>query len=355
MADIADRISSIPAGDRGLLHTGVAIISVAFLIKAAIWPLNSWLAPTYTAASAPVAALFALMTKVGIYALVRVWTLFFPADSGSWMLLGTELLLVAGLITMVVGTIGMLGAIHLARIASYSLLVSSGTLLAALGIGAAQMLAAGLFYLLSATLAISALFLLNELLERSEGDGQHVLKEVDGDSDEDTNLDDDETPLVGRTIPVSNALIGLAFISAALVVAGLPPLSGFLAKLSLLMGALRTSGEVVAAAVRPSGWWIFGLLLLSGLVATVALSRAGIRYFWSSGVAQLRVKIAEAFSVSALILACVLLTIFAEPVLRYTRETAAGLHAPRAYIEGVLSMKPRPGPTRSDVNRPASP
>jgi multicomponent K+:H+ antiporter subunit D len=357
MADIASRIASVPPSERGLLRAGVAILSVAFLIKAAIWPLNSWLAPAYTAASAPVAALFALMTKVGIYALLRLWTLFFPMDGGASVPFGGDALLAGGLLTIAVGTIGLMGAIHLGRIASYSVIVSSGILLAALGMGVPVMLSAALFYLVSATLAVSALFLLSEIVERAEGDGHHRLKEVEVEPDEDTNLDDDETPLVGRTFPVSNALLGLAFILSALIVAGLPPLSGFVAKLALLMGAVSPSagGVSTATVIRPGGWWMVALLLISGLVATVSLSRAGIRYFWTSAVVALRVRSVEAFSVIALIFSCVLLTLFAEPVLRYTNATAAALHAPRAYIEGVLSTKPRPGPTRPDVNRPLSP
>jgi multicomponent K+:H+ antiporter subunit D len=360
MADIADRIPAIPTSERGLLHAGAAILSVAFLIKAAIWPLNSWLTPTYTASSAPVAAMFALMTKVGIYALVRLWTLFFPMDTGPSVLFGADVLLIGGLVTIAVGTVGLMGAIHLGRIASNSVLVSSGTLLAALGVGAPIMLSASLFYLLSATLAVSALFLLSELVERTEADRRPGLKEVDDEPDEDTNLDDDETPLVGRMVPVSNALLGLAFIAVALVVAGLPPLSGFVAKVSLLMAAMNaaatgSASELDVATIRPAAWWIFGLLLISGLVATVSLTRVGIRHFWTSSIVAIRVRVSEAFSISALILSCVLLTLLAEPVLRYTRATAEALHEQRGYIEAVLSAKPRPGPTRSNVERPATP
>ena len=179
MADIAEKLPSVPASDRGLLHAGSAILAVAFLIKAAIWPLNSWLAPAYTAASAPVAAMFALMTKVGIYALVRLWTLLLLGGHGPSVHFGGDVLLVGGLVTIGVGTIGLMGAIHLGRIASFSMIVSSGTLLAALGMGVPVMLSAALYYLLSATLAVSALFLLGEMVERVEADGEPRLKEVD--------------------------------------------------------------------------------------------------------------------------------------------------------------------------------
>ncbi|MGC8200825.1 proton-conducting transporter membrane subunit, partial [Salmonella enterica] len=78
MADIAQKLQSVPTSDRGLLHTGAAILAIAFLAKAGLWPLNFWLPGAYSAASAPVAGLFAILTKVGVYALLRLWTLCFP-------------------------------------------------------------------------------------------------------------------------------------------------------------------------------------------------------------------------------------------------------------------------------------
>ena len=83
MADIAQKLPLVPASDRGLLHAGAAILAIAFLAKAALWPLNFWLPPAYAAAGAPVAALFAILTKVGVYAVLRLWTLCFPASAGA--------------------------------------------------------------------------------------------------------------------------------------------------------------------------------------------------------------------------------------------------------------------------------
>ncbi|MEY4641507.1 MAG: Na(+)/H(+) antiporter subunit, partial [Pseudomonadota bacterium] len=92
MADMALKLHQIPVGDRGLLHAGAAILALAFLAKAALWPLNGWLPGTYTAASAPVSALFTILTKVGVYAVVRLWALCFPSDAGSSALFGAEVL-----------------------------------------------------------------------------------------------------------------------------------------------------------------------------------------------------------------------------------------------------------------------
>jgi multicomponent K+:H+ antiporter subunit D len=356
MADIARKLPSIPASDRGLLHAGTAILAVAFLIKAAIWPLNAWLVPAYSAAGAPVAALFALMTKVGIYVLVRVWTLFF-SDGGESTHFGGEALLFGGLATIALGALGLMSSLRLGRIAGFSVIVSSGTLLSALSLGVPSVTSAALFYLVSATLAVSALFLLVELVERI-ADDRPLLPDLDVEADEDTNLDDEEVPLVGKAFPISIALLGLAFTAAALLVSGLPPLSGFLAKFALMssvVGATQ-SGQVSGALSASAGWWFVALLLLAGFFSTVSFARVGIRHFWSTaGRGAPRVKVIEAFPVFALIACCVSLTLWAEPVLRYTSATAAALHAPMDYIEPVLTQKPRRGPTRSVVEREVTP
>ncbi len=351
MADIADKLAHVAARDRGLLHAGAAILAVAFLVKAAIWPLNNWLVPAYAATSAPVAALFTLMTKVGIYTLLRLWTLFFSGDNAPSGSFGQPVLLCGGLATIAFGALGLMASLRIGRIAGFSIIVSSGTLLAALGLGAASVTSAALFYMLSATLAVSALFLLVEVIERLGADGEPKLPEVDVVPGEDTNLDDEEAPLVGRAFPISLAFIGLAFMSCTLLVAGLPPLSGFIAKLSLLRAVLGTeAGEGASAShgISTAGWMLFGLLLLSGLAATVSLARAGIRHFWSKGGRFApHLRTVEAFAVLSLVFSCVLLTLFAEPVMRYTSATAAGLHAPRSYVDTVLSTRARLGPTQS--------
>jgi multicomponent K+:H+ antiporter subunit D len=345
MADVAAKLPLVSEADRGLLHAGAAILAVAFLTKAAIWPLNAWLVPAYTAASAPVAALFAVMTKVGIYTLLRVWTLLFSAGSGLSAHFGAPVFLYGGLATIAFGILGLIATLRIGRVAAFSVIVSSGTLLAAIGMGAPSVTSAALFYLLSATLSASALFLLVELVERTGNSHRIPLADVDVRPDEDTNLDDDETPLVGRAFPASLALLGLIFIACALLVAGLPPLSGFVAKLVLLAALSST-------ASGPAAWWLFGLLLVSGLVATVSLSRAGIRRFWAAGDRlPPHVQVVEVVPIIGLILACAWLTLRAEPVMRYSNAAAEALHAPTAYIAAVLSTKPIPGPTRPRIDR----
>ncbi len=356
MADVAANVALVPAVDHGLLHAGAAILAVAFLIKAAIWPLNAWLVPAYSAATPPVASLFALMTKVGVYTLLRLSTLIFSSDAGVSARFGAPLLLCGGIATIVFGTTGLVASLRLGRIAGFAIIVSAGTLVATIGFGDVALTAAALFYLVSATLGASALFLLVELVERRDG-GVDPAPEPDEVVlvDEDTNLDDAEAPLVGRAVPFSLALLGFAFMASALVVAGLPPLSGFVAKLGLL-DALAAAATAAGAAHAAGAWTLFGVLLLSGLVATVALARAGVQHFWA-GVARppARLKLAEGIPVLGLVLAFTLLTVHAEEVLRFTTAAAEGIYAPKVYIDAVLSAKPLPGPTRPNVEAEGRP
>src|SRR5690606_3206392 len=118
MADMAQRIAVMEEADRGLLHAGAAILAVAFFIKAAAWPLGFWLPRAYVSASAPVAALFVIMTKVGVYALLRLWTLYFADGSGGSALFGSGALLAAGLATLAYGMVGLLATQGMARLAA---------------------------------------------------------------------------------------------------------------------------------------------------------------------------------------------------------------------------------------------
>lgn len=351
MADIAAKLPLVQASDRGLLHAGAALLAMALLIKAAMWPLNFWLVPAYTAASAPVAALFALMTKVGVYTLLRLSTLLDSASAGPADRFGDAVFLYGGLATLAFAVLGLMASLQLGRIAAFSLIASSGTLLAAIGFGAVSVTSAALYYLPSATLGASALFLLVELIERADAGGRARLRDVEPEPGEDTNLDDDEEALVGRVIPVSLALLGLAFIACVLLVAGLPPLSGFIAKFALLKALTSFATGSAAGEPTQAAWWFFGLLLLSGLVAMVALTRAGIQHFWSLDDRLERpLRLVEGAPVLALLAAGTWLALRADVVLRYTHATAEDLYDPRAYIETVLSTQAVPGPPRPSAS-----
>jgi multicomponent K+:H+ antiporter subunit D len=361
LADMAIMVPSIAPEDRGLLHTGAAILAIAFLVKAGAWPLNFWLAPAYSAAAAPVAALFAVMTKLGVYAVLRVWTLLFAPDAGVSAQFGGPALVWLGLATLTVGAIGVLATHHLGRMAAACAIISSGTVLAALGFGRPTITAGALYYALGSTLAVSALFLIIEMIERSRQADETPLYVSEVEPDEafaypvdlmpppDVNLDKDERPLIGQAIPAAMAFLGLAFMACAVTLAGLPPLSGFVGKVSMLsglLGAAQVDGQ--PARVATPIWIMMALLIGGGLLTTIALSRAGVRYFWAPrGRPVPRLRVVETAPVAVLVLLIGVLVWQADAVLRYTLATARSLHEPGGYIGYVVSTQPVPSPSAS--------
>jgi multicomponent K+:H+ antiporter subunit D len=330
MADLAVRTSQVAAGDRMLLEAGAAILGIVFLVKAGMWPLCFWLPGTYAAAAAPVAAMFAILSKVGIYAVLRTWLLLFGEGSGASAGFGSAGLVYGGMATAAFGVIGVLASQHLTHVAGFSLLVSAGTLLAALGAGQSAVTAAALYYLVVSTLGAAALYLLIELVERAREPGADVLAvtaEAFGDADAEPEPEEE----VGIAIPAAMALLGFSFGACALLLAGLPPLPGFVAKFALLSALLQP--ETVPAFA----WGMVLLLTLSGLAATIALGRAGVRIFWASQEHIVpRVRLIEMAPVALLLALCLSLTLQAGPAMRYFQDTARALHAPQGYVEKVL-------------------
>ncbi|MFT5642599.1 MAG: multicomponent K+:H+ antiporter subunit D [Janthinobacterium sp.] len=358
MADLAQSITQIAEADRGLLHAAASILALAFLIKAAVWPLNFWLVPAYSAATAPVGALFAIMTKVGIYAILRLWTLLFGVDAGASAQFGSLWLIGGGMLTMVFGALGMLGSQRLSYMTGYGAILSSGSLLAAIGFGQTQLTVGLLYYLPSSTLAISALFLLSDLVERWRNDGATVspfgedvpflnaeLVPTRG-----LNLDEHEAVLTGHVIPAAAAFLGLSFIACTLVIAGLPPLSGFVGKLAMLTALLNPLG-LGASNAQPldtAGWTFLVLLIGTGLLALIALTRVGILHFWAADDNSApRLRLLEVGPIAGLLAACVWLTVQAGPVMAYMQATAETLHTPSIYVQAVMSAKPVPRPAPS--------
>ncbi|KAB2744770.1 monovalent cation/H+ antiporter subunit D [Brucella anthropi] len=343
MADLAQRIPQVAAEDRMLLEAGAAVLGVAFLVKAGMWPLNFWLAPTYTAAAAPVAAVFAIMSKVGIYVLLRLSPLMFGIGAGSSYGFGNDWLYFGGMVTLAFGLIGVVASQAMGRLASYSILVSSGTLLAAIGSGNTAMTGAALFYMVSSTLTIAAFFLLIELIERGQDAAANVLAvtmEAYGDDEEEE--DEDE---VGAVLPATLAVLGTFFGICAILLIGLPPFSGFIAKFLILAAVFNGDSPTpqLAMPVSPASWALVALLLLSGLSALIAMTRTGIRTFWASLEGNVpRVLVREVVPIAGLLAICLALTIAAGPAMRYMDETARSLHDPASYIGSVLNA-PRAG------------
>ena len=359
-ADIAQKIPQIPPSDRGLLHAGAAILGVAVLAKAAMWPLNFWLAAAYSAAAAPVAAVFVILTKVGVYTMLRLWTLLLSTEPGASVPFGSDALIVGGLATLFFGAIGMLASQQLRRVAGYSMIISSGTSLAVIGVGDETLIGAALFYLVGSTLASCALYLLAELIERSRAiDAAPPIREHESDrlpfrlETQDRfaeGADDEGRP--GTAIPAATSFLGLSFVACALMIAGLPPLSGFVAKFAML-GALLdpTTGSpttyVAMAAMRTT---LLVSLLASGLLSTIALTRAGLRHFWAPHErAPPRLRLVECAPVAALLMICASLAVYADPALRYSREAAQGLVDPARYIDSVMSATVVPSPSAARI------
>ncbi len=353
MADVAAKIPALPAGDRPLLHVAGAILAVAFLAKAAMWPLNFWLAPAYASASAPSGAVFAVLTKVGVYVLLRLSTLMFSGDAGDSAGFGSAWLLWGGMATVVFGALGVLGSQRPARLAGFSVIVSSGTLMAMLGVGRPDVTAGALYYLASSTFAVSAFFLLTELMDRSrhpdpadqrapEDEEDHLpFALADQELQRDANLDDDEAVLIGRAIPAATVLLGAAFIACALLLAGLPPLSGFVGKFLMLAALLNPPGAVIEWV----HWLLLAIVTGSGLLSLVALSRTGMRFFWTPvGRAAPVARSVEYLPIVMLVTLCLWLALRADVVFGYTRATADLVHAPRQYIDAVFAARPVPAP-----------
>ncbi|MDD3530196.1 MAG: proton-conducting transporter membrane subunit, partial [Gallionellaceae bacterium] len=291
-----------PARAAGLLLFAV------FALKAALLPLYLWLPRTYAAATAPVAALFAIMTKVGAYAILRAATLLF-ADGSLGGLVDAWLLPLA-LATLLAGLFGALAARGLREQAAWLVVASVGTLLTAFGLGSAAGIAAGLYYLPHSTFAVAALFLLADRIGAGRG-----------------ALADRFEP--GPALAGAGWLGGLFFV-AAILLAGLPPLSGFVGKLLLLR-----------AALAHSAWpWVLAAVLGGGLLALVALARSGSLLFFRAAGAPAPAAAVPVAPAAALLALGLVLTVAAGPLSDLAAAAAGQLLAPQDYIAAVLGSRP---------------
>jgi len=332
MADIAASLPAIKPQSRQLLEVGAAILVVTFLTKSAIWPLCFWLPTTYSAASPPVAAMLVLVTKVGIYAVLRLSTLVFSEAAGSSESFGQTVLLWGGLVTIAFGLVGVFASQELGRLVGYSAIVSSGTLLAAISFGQPSLTSAALFYLMSSTLVIGAFMLLNELIERIRTPAAAMIALTM----EAFAVEDEPQESAGVATPAAMVFLGLAFVGCSLVMTGLPPLSGFMAKFGLFHALLDEHSNI---SLGYSVWALIALVVISGLAGTIALMRFGVRTFWAVDISTPPLlRASEVASVFLLLMLCVLMTVGAGPLTHYLDRTAASLHTPQLYIERVLTQ-----------------
>lgn len=341
MADVAVRMSGLSEADAPIFRSGHIILCLAFLVKAGMWPLGFWLTTTYTVAAPPVAAFFAIMSKVGIYAIMRINSLTINQHEHISSGFTREWLTIGGIATIIFGTISILAANRLGRIAGSYIMISSGTLLVAIGVGNEGILSAAIFYLISSTLAIAAFYLLIEPIERtadvSSADGGRIQQgAVFEDEDPPLLAEEDEEDEVGIVIPATIAILGSGFAFCALILAGMPPLSGFVAKFGMIRGLLGYQ-----TVISPSTWATIGVIMFSGLAALIATTRAGITLLWAPAERQdVKLKLTELVPVGALLIVCLWLVISAGSIMQLTRDTARSLANPTEYITTVLSLAP---------------
>ncbi|PZQ96701.1 MAG: monovalent cation/H+ antiporter subunit D [Cereibacter sphaeroides] len=303
MADLAEKAMLLPEGDAGLFRVAAVFLFLVFAIKGALVPLHFWLPGTYANAPGPVAALFAIMTKVGAYAMIRVFAGILPPEVPAIGPMIADILLPAALVTMAVGAIGVLGARGLARLVSFAAIGSIGTLFTGISLFTQQSITAALYYLVHSTLATAALFLLTDMILRARGD---------------------DTVREARAPIPRNGLTAALFFVAAIAIAGLPPLSGFLGKL-LILDAARFDMMTVWPAV-----------LITSLLTIIGLATAGSTLFWkAAGEPENPVEAAGPLpfvAIGGLIACMVALTLFAGPLTGYLSQTAGTILDPGSYI-----------------------
>jgi multicomponent K+:H+ antiporter subunit D len=313
MADLAVKAAAAPPENVALIRAAGLVLFGVFALKAALLPFHLWLPAAYAHASAPVAALFAIMTKVGAYSMLRVHTLIFGAGAGPAAGLSEPWLLPLALATVIVGMLGAVASTHLRRQVAWLVVASVGSLLAAFGLATTAGLAAGLYYLPHTTFATAALFLLADAIARRRG-----------------ALGDRLDPGPATASP---RLLGGLFFVAAMAVAGLPPLSGFLGKFLTLHAALD----------HPLLPWIMGTVLAGGLLGLIALARTGSLLFYRVLPSEARAAepwpalVRETLPIIGLLLLGLGLTVGAGPALDQARAIAAQMLEPQAYIQAVLN------------------
>ena len=311
IADMANKVRLLDEHGQALVKVGGLLLLVVFGLKAAMLPLNFWLPKTYAAASAPVAALFAIMTKVGIYSILRIHTVIFGEDAGALASIAIPWLWPLAVLTLIIGAIGVLASPSLRLTVANLVIISVGTLLLAIAMQRENATSAALYYMLHTTLITGALFLIADLISKQRGKA--------------------EDRFVSSRKMAHEKTLGIAFFIAALTVVGMPPLSGFLGKVLILQAA---EGMTEMA-------WVWSVILLSGLASLVAISRAGTSIFWrhskdSANTSSDPIHPMKIIAVVLLLSASPLLVILGGPVTDYTHQAAVQLHDTTQSVDALL-------------------
>ena len=311
LAILAQRMGDIAPGTVALLQL---MLLVGFAVKAAVFPMSGWLPDSYPTAPAPVTAVFAgLLTKVGVYAVIRTQTLLFPSSRLD------DLLLWAALLTMVVGILGAVVQDDIKRMLSFTLVSHIGFMIFGIALGSTVGLAAAIFYVVHHILIQTTLFLVTGLVER-----------VGGSSDV-TRLGD-----LARISPV----VGVLFFVPAMNLAGIPPFSGFLGKVGLIQAGVDHGSWLALTLVGGS--------VVTSLLTLYAVARVWARAFWSenpqgmTGQGPVRGGHHEALGLgvlvptTAMVAVGVALTVVAGPLYDITTRAAVDLMVRQPYLEAVL-------------------
>jgi multicomponent Na+:H+ antiporter subunit D len=326
-AQLAVRMDAVPNGIRTAIY---AVLLVAFGIKAAVFPLSNWLPDSYPTAPAPVTAVFAgLLTKVGVYAIIRTHSLLFP-DGGF-----DTILLVCGLLTMLIGILGAIAQSDIRRLLSFTLVSHIGYMVFGIGLSTAAGLSGAVFYVAHHILVQTALFLGVGLIERQAGSVS-------------------QRRLGGRA--AASPLLAVLFLVPALNLGGIPPFSGFIGKVALLQAG--------AAEGSAQAWVLVGGSVVTSLLTLYVVARVWSKAFWRPRIDAPEGHLASAspptliedttdvlydertdpgrmpplmvLSTAALVVVGLCLTVFAGPILRITDRTAVDLRDPAVYVGAVL-------------------
>ena len=304
MAQLAGRLDALPSGVRLTLQLTLLL---AFGIKAAVFPLSAWLPDSYPTAPAPVTAVFAgLLTKVGVYAIIRTETLLFPGGQVAGLLM-----VVAGL-TMVVGILGAVAQSDLKRLLSFTLVSHIGYMIFGVALSSVAGLSGAIFYVVPHITIQTTLFLVAGLVE--ERAGSTDLRRIGG---------------LARVAP----MLGVLFFVPAMNLAGIPPISGLLGKLGLLQAGVAAGGTLPAVLV--------GAGTLTSLLTLYAASRVWNIAFWraprlASTTVPARLPGLMVGATTALVALGVLFTLAAGPLFQVTSNAATDLRERTPYVRAVL-------------------
>jgi multicomponent Na+:H+ antiporter subunit D len=300
--------------NQGLISAIAVLFLVAFGIKAAVFPLFFWLPASYHTPPVVVAAIFsALMTKVGVYALIRVFTLIFTQDVAFTH---TLLLIVAGL-TMITGVLGAAAHDDVRRILSFHIVSQIGYMILGLALFTPLALAGAVFYLIHHIIVKANLFLIGGVMRRVGG--SFGLERLGG-------------------LYRSRPLLAVLFLVPALSLAGFPPLSGFWAKLILIKASLELEQYLIAATA-----------LVVGLLTIYSMTKIWTQAFWkpeptptpsiqpAAGPAEMALRLAPIAFLAAM---TVTIGLWPEPFVNAAARAAGELFDPRPYLFAVLGARP---------------